>query len=45
MDFVGDLNRAGQTVLLITHDRRLVERYAGRVWQMEGGRMQDAGGK
>ena len=45
MDFVGDLNRAGQTVLLITHDRRLVERYAGRVWQMEGGRMQEAGGK
>lgn len=43
MDFVSDLNRAGQTVLLITHDRRLVERYAGRVWEMARGRIQGAG--
>ena len=38
MDFVGSLNRAGQTVLLITHDRRLVERYASRVWEMLEGK-------
>ncbi|HIE39025.1 MAG TPA: ABC transporter ATP-binding protein, partial [Anaerolineae bacterium] len=39
MDFLADLSRAGQTVLLITHDHRLVERYAGRVWQMEDGQV------
>jgi energy-coupling factor transport system ATP-binding protein len=38
MDFVADLNRAGQTVLLITHDERLVERYANRVWKISPGR-------
>ncbi len=43
MDFVSGLNRAGQTVLLITHDQRLVERYASRVWEMVGGKMQEAG--
>ena len=42
MDLLAELNQAGQTVLLITHDGRLVERYASRVWKM-GGRMQDAG--
>ena len=36
MDFVAKLNRAGQTVLLITHDGELVERYARPVWRMEG---------
>lgn len=36
MDGVARLNRAGQTVLLITHERRLVERYASRVWRLEG---------
>ncbi|HEC33478.1 MAG TPA: ATP-binding cassette domain-containing protein [Chloroflexi bacterium] len=47
MDFVSDLNRAGQTVLLITHDRRLVERYAGHVWRVADGQAvrQEAGGK
>jgi len=39
MDFLSDLNRAGQTVLLITHERRLVEQYAGRVWEVTGGRV------
>lgn len=34
MDFLAGLNRAGQTVLLITHDRRLVEQYATRVWTL-----------
>jgi len=37
MDFLAGLNQAGQTVLLITHDRRLVERYANRVWEMVEG--------
>jgi energy-coupling factor transport system ATP-binding protein len=45
MDFLADLNRAGQTVLLITHDWRLVERYASRVWVLEEGRVQGAGGR
>jgi energy-coupling factor transport system ATP-binding protein len=45
MDFLADLNRAGQTVLLITHDQRLVERYVRRVWVLEEGRIQEAGGK
>jgi energy-coupling factor transport system ATP-binding protein len=43
MDFLAGLNRTGQTILLITHDRRLVERYAGRVWDMAGGNTQEAG--
>ncbi|MEA3338564.1 MAG: ATP-binding cassette domain-containing protein [Chloroflexota bacterium] len=47
MDYLADLNQAGQTVLLITHDERLVERYAERVWQLidgriERGKMQEA---
>ena len=37
MDFIADLNQAGQTVLLITHDERLVERYANRVWKISEG--------
>jgi energy-coupling factor transporter ATP-binding protein EcfA2 len=41
MDFLTDLNRAGRTILLITHDRRLVERYASRVWEMVGGKTQE----
>ena len=41
MDFVSDLNRAGQTVLLITHDQRLVERYASRVWALQDGQAQE----
>jgi len=35
MDYLADLNQAGQTVLLITHDERLVEQYAGRVWEIK----------
>ncbi len=45
MDLMADLNCAGQTVLLITHDRRLVEEYANRVWVLEEGRIQDARGR
>ena len=40
MDFLADLNRAGQTVLLITHDKRLVERYASRVLMLQEGRVE-----
>jgi energy-coupling factor transport system ATP-binding protein len=39
MDLVRALNERGQTVLLITHDRELVARYAGRVWGLRGGRL------
>jgi energy-coupling factor transporter ATP-binding protein EcfA2 len=45
MDFVSELNQQGQTVLLITHDRKLVARYAGRVWEMKEGKTQEAGSK
>jgi energy-coupling factor transporter ATP-binding protein EcfA2 len=45
MDFVSGLNRKGQTVLLITHDRRLVERYANTVWEIKEGKMQEAEGQ
>jgi energy-coupling factor transporter ATP-binding protein EcfA2 len=45
LDFVSELNQQGQTVLLITHDRKLVDRYAGRVWEMKGGKTQEVGGK
>lgn len=38
MDFVSELNQHGQTVLLITHDRKLVDRYAGRVCEMKEGK-------
>jgi energy-coupling factor transport system ATP-binding protein len=37
MDLVGEYNRQGLTVLLITHNRRLVGEYANRVWEMTGG--------
>ncbi len=44
MDLVDELNRQGQTVLLITHNERLVDAYAGRVWKMaEGTVRQDRG--
>ncbi|MGD2179125.1 MAG: ABC transporter ATP-binding protein, partial [Anaerolineae bacterium] len=38
MQLVSDLNRQGQTVLLITHNQRLVDQHAGRVWEMVDGR-------
>ncbi len=39
MDFLVTLNRQGTTILLITHDFKLVHRYAERVILMEGGRI------
>ena len=44
MDLVSELNRQGDTVLLITHDRRLVDRYAHRAWEMVDGTVQPASG-
>jgi energy-coupling factor transporter ATP-binding protein EcfA2 len=38
MDFVSELNQQGQTVLLITHDRKLVDRYTGRVCEIKEGK-------
>jgi energy-coupling factor transporter ATP-binding protein EcfA2 len=43
MDLVSELNREGQTVLLITHEQKLVERYANSVWEIKGGKMHEAG--
>jgi energy-coupling factor transporter ATP-binding protein EcfA2 len=40
MDYVEQRNRAGQTVLLITHDARLVERYPNRIWELHEGRIE-----
>ncbi|MBN1810368.1 MAG: ATP-binding cassette domain-containing protein [Anaerolineae bacterium] len=45
MDFASKLNRQGQTALLITHDQRLVERYASSVWEIKEGKTQEAGDK
>ena len=41
MGAVGELNRQGQTVLLITHDGQLVEQMAGRVWEMAAGTVRE----
>jgi energy-coupling factor transport system ATP-binding protein len=45
MDFVSELNRQGQTALLITHDQRLVERYANATWTMKEGRCERQGAR
>lgn len=39
MDFLTALHRQGQTILLITHDERLVRRYAQRVVRLQAGRV------
>jgi energy-coupling factor transport system ATP-binding protein len=43
MGLVRALNEQGQSVLLITHDRELVARCAGRVWEMAGGCVREKG--
>jgi len=39
MDFLAELNSQGISILLITHDYKLVHRYAGRVFLMQAGRI------
>ena len=39
MDFVKELNEAGTAILLISHDYKLVYRYARRVLLLEKGRI------
>jgi len=39
MDFLLSLTRAGTSVLLISHDFKLVHRYADRVMLLRGGRI------
>ena len=41
MELVRSLNEGGQTVLLITHDRDLVDRCAARVWEMVDGQLSE----
>jgi energy-coupling factor transport system ATP-binding protein len=43
MDFLTALNRQGTAILLISHDYKLVHRYARRVFLMKKGRIQLAG--
>jgi energy-coupling factor transport system ATP-binding protein len=42
MRLVSDLNHQGQTVLLITHNQRLVDQHADRVWEMVDGKAREA---
>jgi energy-coupling factor transporter ATP-binding protein EcfA2 len=39
MDFLSELNRSGITILLITHDYKLVHRYAHRILLLRDGRI------
>ncbi len=41
MNSLGDLNRAGQTILLITHNQLLVKQYATRVWSLQEGQARE----
>jgi energy-coupling factor transport system ATP-binding protein len=41
MDFLVELNGQGQSILLITHDHKLVCRYAERILALEGGRVSE----
>jgi energy-coupling factor transport system ATP-binding protein len=43
MDFLSLLNRQGTAILLISHDYKLVHRYARRVFLMKNGRIHLAG--
>jgi energy-coupling factor transport system ATP-binding protein len=42
MGLVSELNRQGQTVLLITHSHWLVDQFTDRVWEIVDGKLQDA---
>jgi energy-coupling factor transport system ATP-binding protein len=41
MDFLAELNGHGQAILLITHDYKLVCRYAHRILSLEDGRVSE----
>ena len=41
MDLLADLNRAGQTILLVTHDPRMAQRYASGVIRLVDGQVAD----
>jgi energy-coupling factor transport system ATP-binding protein len=41
MDYVAALHRQGQSILLITHDNKLVHRYASRLLRLEKGRIHE----
>ena len=41
MDLLADLNHAGQTILLVTHDPRITQRYASSVIRLVDGRVVD----
>lgn len=43
MDYLTQLYRQGQTILLITHDERLVSRYAQHIIRLSGGRIVEKG--
>jgi energy-coupling factor transport system ATP-binding protein len=43
MDFLMRLNRQGTAILLISHDYKLVHRYARSVFLMKNGRIQKTG--
>jgi ATPase subunit of ABC transporter with duplicated ATPase domains len=38
------LQRYGGTLLLVTHDYDVIDEVATRIWQVEGGRVEDFGG-
>jgi putative ABC transport system ATP-binding protein len=44
MDLLADLNHAGQTILLVTHDPRIAQRYASSVVRLVDGRLADDAG-
>jgi putative ABC transport system ATP-binding protein len=41
MDLLADLNRGGQTILLVTHDPRIAQRYASDVIRLVDGQLVD----
>lgn len=43
MDYLKDLHRQGQTILLITHDEWLVDQYAEQLIRLENGRIIEQG--
>jgi ABC-type lipoprotein export system ATPase subunit len=40
MDLLSELNRAGQTIILVSHDPNLTSRYASRIISLRDGRVE-----